>query len=67
MNPDPSILITNAVEATLTILTAASKQPTVERFVLTSSSAAAYTPRPNEEGIIINEGNFLSSPLVAHV
>jgi nucleoside-diphosphate-sugar epimerase len=56
MNPDPSVVITNTVNATLNILKAASKWPTVKQVVLTSSSTAAYTPNANGERTTITQG-----------
>ncbi|KAL2133420.1 hypothetical protein VTI74DRAFT_2421 [Chaetomium olivicolor] len=46
MNPDPEKVITPMVAATLNILNAAAKQSAVMRFVLTSSCAAAASPKP---------------------
>ena len=54
MNSDPKVVIPNVVAGTLNPLEAASKHESVKRFVLTSSSAAALIPRPNEE-IIVDE------------
>jgi len=63
MNSDPSVAIPNAIKATVGILEAASQQPTVEGFVLTSSSTAAYMPSPGEEGIVITTGTlYIQSP-----
>lgn len=56
MNPDPNISIPHAIKATVSLLKAASQQATVKRFVLTSSSTAAYLPKPNEEGIVLTTG-----------
>lgn len=56
MNPDPNISIPRAIKATVNLLKAASKQATIKRFVLTSSSTAAYLPKPNEEGIVLTTG-----------
>ncbi|KAJ5879023.1 hypothetical protein N7455_002488 [Penicillium solitum] len=53
MNPDPNITIPHAIKATVNLLKAASQQATVKRFVLTSSSTAAYLPKPNEKGIVL--------------
>jgi nucleoside-diphosphate-sugar epimerase len=41
--------------ATLTLLEAAASQQSVKRVVLTSSSAAALIPIPNETGIRVDE------------
>lgn len=63
MNPDPSVVIPNAVKATLNILKAASKRPTVKQVVLTSSSTAAYTPNANGERTTITQG----APIEEHL
>jgi nucleoside-diphosphate-sugar epimerase len=41
------VVIPTAVNGTLSALRAAAKQPSVKRFVLTSSSTAAVLPKPN--------------------
>jgi nucleoside-diphosphate-sugar epimerase len=46
MDPDPNKVITPMVAGTLGLLNAAAKQPSVKRFVLTSSCAAAATAEP---------------------
>lgn len=56
MNPDPNISIPHAIKATVSLLKTASQQATVKRFVLTSSSTAAYLPKPNEEEIVLTTG-----------
>jgi nucleoside-diphosphate-sugar epimerase len=48
MNDDPNVVIPVAVNATLTVLKSAAKSPSVKRFVLTSSSVAAYSPERNK-------------------
>lgn len=58
MNPDPSVAIPIAIKATVSILEAASQQPKIKRFVLTSSSTAAYMPSPGKEGIVITTGTI---------
>ncbi|OOQ90562.1 cinnamoyl-CoA reductase [Penicillium brasilianum] len=58
MNPDPSVVIPNTVKATLNILKAASKRPTVKQVVLTSSSTAAYTPNANGERTMITQDTW---------
>lgn len=58
MNPDPSVTIPNAVNATVSILEAASQQSTIKAFVLTSSSTAAYMPTPGKEGVVITTGTI---------
>lgn len=56
MNPDPNITIPHAIKATVNLLKTASQQAIVKRIVLTSSSTAAYLPKPNEEGIVLTTG-----------
>lgn len=56
MNPDPKVRVPKAIEATLNILKAASTQPDIKAVVLTSSSTAAYTPRPDGEVRTITQG-----------
>jgi nucleoside-diphosphate-sugar epimerase len=45
---DPNVGIPIVVEGTLNALRAAAKEPSVKRFVLTSSSTAAASPQPNK-------------------
>lgn len=49
MDPNPHNVIPGTVAGVKNALMAAAKEPTVKRFVLTSSSASALIPRPNEE------------------
>ncbi|MBE7181519.1 MAG: hypothetical protein INR71_09990 [Terriglobus roseus] len=44
MEPDPNIVVPAVVDATTNALKSAFKEPSVKRFVLTSSSTAAYSP-----------------------
>lgn len=46
---DPNQVITPTVAGVLSILKSAARQPSVKRFVLTSSSAAVLTPKLNQE------------------
>jgi len=46
---DPNVVITPVVELCVTILKAASKVPTIKRFVYTSSSTAVTLPIPNKK------------------
>ncbi|KAH6844743.1 hypothetical protein B0I37DRAFT_312183 [Chaetomium sp. MPI-CAGE-AT-0009] len=46
MDPDPNKVITPMVAGTLNLLNAAARQPSVKRFVLTSSCAAAASVKP---------------------
>ncbi|CAG8070524.1 unnamed protein product [Penicillium salamii] len=58
MNPDPKAMVPKAIEATLNILKAASKQPDIKAVVLTSSSTAAYTPRSDGEVRMITQDTW---------
>ncbi|KAK5627360.1 hypothetical protein RRF57_003075 [Xylaria bambusicola] len=46
---DPEEVVRPAVNSIKSIMTSAMKEPTVRSFVYTSSSAAAITPKPNQE------------------
>jgi nucleoside-diphosphate-sugar epimerase len=54
-NPDPNDVIPATEEGVRNILRSAVKEPSVKRFVLTSSSAAVVIPKPNE---VINVGKW---------
>jgi nucleoside-diphosphate-sugar epimerase len=56
MSPDPEKVISAAVKLTETALEAASKEPSIKRFVLTSSSSAAVIPDPSKGRIVIEKG-----------
>ena len=43
--PDPNAIIPQTISSTLAILNAAARTPTIKRFVLASSCAAAATPK----------------------
>lgn len=45
-SPDPNVVIPTVITGALNALRSAAKEPGVKRFVLTSSSTAAYSPRP---------------------
>ncbi|KAB8070381.1 hypothetical protein BDV29DRAFT_198028 [Aspergillus leporis] len=55
--PDPQAMIPWVVKATLKIVEAATKEPSVKRIVLTSSSSAAYTLRPDPNGRTLDSWN----------
>ncbi|KAI1334147.1 aldehyde reductase [Xylariaceae sp. FL0016] len=48
MSPNPHEVIPSSIKGTLEALEAAAQEPSVARFVLTSSSASALIPRPND-------------------
>ena len=60
MDPDPDVVIPRTVKGTINALEASLKQSQVKRFVLTSSSTAAYVGQPNVEGVIIDESESKS-------
>lgn len=47
--PDPNQVITPMVEGVKNILQSVTKEPSIKRFVITSSSIAALTPQPEKE------------------
>lgn len=47
MNPNPHEVVPGTIRGTINALEAAAKEPGVRRFVLTSSSASALIPKPN--------------------
>jgi nucleoside-diphosphate-sugar epimerase len=55
LNPDANEVIPDVTKGVRNVLEAASKQPSVKRFVLTSSSSAAYFANPSQK-VIITEG-----------
>ncbi|KAI1263593.1 aldehyde reductase [Xylariaceae sp. FL1019] len=48
LNPNPHEVVPGTVAGTVNALSAAAKESSVKRFVLTSSSAAAIIPKPND-------------------
>ncbi|KAI0911776.1 aldehyde reductase [Ustulina deusta] len=48
MNPNPHEVIPGSIKGTLEVLGAAARETSVKRFVLTSSSASALIPKPND-------------------
>jgi nucleoside-diphosphate-sugar epimerase len=58
MNPNPEVVIPRTVKGSLNALEASMKHGTIKRFVLTSSSTAATTAKPNVEGIIVDERTY---------
>jgi nucleoside-diphosphate-sugar epimerase len=52
LRPDPNEVVPRVVAGIENILRAASKQFTIKRFVLTSSSTAVLIPKPNEKRIV---------------
>jgi NAD(P)-dependent dehydrogenase (short-subunit alcohol dehydrogenase family) len=48
MSPDPDAVIPGSIAGTVNALASAAKEPGLKRFVLTSSSASALIPKPND-------------------
>ena len=48
-SPDPNKVIPGVIAGTLNALSAAAKQPSIKRFIYTSSSTAITQPKPNLE------------------
>lgn len=46
---DPNVAVPNVVNGVLNGLRAAAKEPSIKRFVMTSSSTAAVSPQPNKQ------------------
>lgn len=46
---DPNVAVPNVVDGVLNGLKAAASEPSIKRFVMTSSSTAAVSPQPNKE------------------
>lgn len=52
LSPNPHEVVPKAIAMTLNALRAAAKEPSVKRFVLTSSSSSAIIPKPDTPGTI---------------
>ncbi|KAF7560766.1 hypothetical protein G7046_g3379 [Stylonectria norvegica] len=57
MNPNPYEVVPGTVAGTVNALEAAAGEPSVKRFVLTSSSAAALIPKPNDP-VVVTSGTW---------
>lgn len=55
MSPDPHAVIPGTVAGTINAMASAMREPTVRRFVLTSSSASALIPKPDTPGVVTTE------------
>lgn len=55
MNPDPHAVVPGTIAGTVNAMTSAAREPSVRRFVLTSSSASALVPKPNTPGVVTTE------------
>jgi nucleoside-diphosphate-sugar epimerase len=52
LDPDPNHVIPSVIRGTRDILDVAAAEPSIKRFVLTSSSLSAYPPIPDTQGTI---------------
>ncbi|KAI2620440.1 aldehyde reductase [Hypoxylon sp. NC1633] len=57
MNPNPYEVVPGTLAGTVNALAAAAGEPSVKRFVLTSSSAAALIPKPNDP-VVVTTGTW---------
>lgn len=55
MDPDPNAVIPGSIKGTVNALTSAAQEESVRRFVLTSSSASALIPKPNNPVTVTTE------------
>jgi nucleoside-diphosphate-sugar epimerase len=62
LSPDPNIVVPRVVNSATNALKAAAKEPSVKRFILTSSSVAAVLSTPNNEGLVVDESEFTIWP-----
>jgi nucleoside-diphosphate-sugar epimerase len=58
MDPNPDVVIPRTVKGTINALEASSNHGEIKRFVLTSSSTAAYIGEPGVEGVIVDESKI---------
>lgn len=57
-DPDPNKVIPTVIAGAVNVLKAAFAEPSVKRFVYTSSSTAALLPKPNVPGIVVTENTW---------
>jgi nucleoside-diphosphate-sugar epimerase len=57
-DPDPNKVIPTVIAGAVNALKAAFAEPSVKRFVYTSSSTAALLPKPNVPGIVVTENTW---------
>lgn len=57
LDPDPNRVIPLVVDATISALTSAAKEESVQRFVLTSSATAAAVAKP-EQQLVVNADSW---------
>ncbi|KAM5387043.1 hypothetical protein ACJZ2D_000336 [Fusarium nematophilum] len=57
-DPDPNKVIPTVIAGAVNVLKAAYAEPSVKRFVYTSSSTAALLPKPNVPGIVVTEDTW---------
>ncbi|KAF5024498.1 hypothetical protein F66182_3438 [Fusarium sp. NRRL 66182] len=58
LNPDPNKVIPDAINFAVNALKAAYAEPSVKRFVFTSSSSAAVVSIPGVPGVAVNEDSW---------
>jgi nucleoside-diphosphate-sugar epimerase len=58
LSPDPNIVIPDAINGAITALKVAYSEPSVKRFVLTSSSSAAAISLPGKPHTLVNEESW---------
>ncbi|KAH8693752.1 hypothetical protein BGW36DRAFT_383640 [Talaromyces proteolyticus] len=61
LSADPNEVIPKVVNLAINALTAASKESSVKRFVLTSSAAATYIAVPENQNVIVDETSYNDS------
>jgi len=49
LDPDPNLVIPQNIAGAVSIAESAAKEPSVKRFVYTSSSTAITAPKPNKK------------------
>ncbi|KAL6355759.1 hypothetical protein LRP88_09342 [Fusarium phalaenopsidis] len=57
-DPDPNKVVPTVIAGAVNVLKAAFAEPSVKRFVYTSSSTAALLPKPNVPGIVVTENTW---------
>ncbi|KAJ3545214.1 hypothetical protein NM208_g2629 [Fusarium decemcellulare] len=58
LEPNPNNVIPTVISGAVNALKAAYAEPSVKRFIFTSSSAAVYMSTPDEPGIVVTEETF---------
>ncbi|KAM0231263.1 hypothetical protein ACHAPO_008642 [Fusarium lateritium] len=63
LSPDPNTVIPDAINGAITALKVAYSEPSVKRFVLTSSSSAATISFPGKPHTLVNEESWSEGPV----